>query len=72
MLASLAERPAKSVKRDPDKVRRLLSPSPSQIAGDDIRNVDELEQHLTDAEAKPDAASSTLTDPRPDAPKDKA
>jgi hypothetical protein len=31
-----------------------------------------LEQHLTDAEAKPDAASSTLTDPRPDAPKDKA
>jgi hypothetical protein len=47
-------------------------PSPSQDAGDDIRNVDVLEKHLTDAEAKPDAASSTLTDPRPDAPKDKA
>ena len=47
-------------------------PSPSQDAGDDIRNVDVLEQHLTDAEAKPDAASSTLTNPRPDAPKDKA
>jgi hypothetical protein len=48
-------------------------PSLSQDAGGDIRNVDVLEQHLTDAaEAKPDAASSTLTDPRPDAPKDKA
>ena len=37
-------------------------------AKDDIRKVDVLEQHLTDAGAKPEAASSTLTDPRPDAP----
>ncbi len=41
-------------------------------ASDDIRKVDVREQHLTDAEAKPDAASTTLTSPRPDAPKDKA
>jgi hypothetical protein len=47
-------------------------PSPSQDTKDDIRKVDVLEQHLSDAEAKPDAASSTLTSPRPDAPKDKA
>ena len=45
-------------------------PSPSQDTGGDIRNVDVLEQHLADAEAKPDA--STLTVPRPDAPKGKA
>jgi hypothetical protein len=31
-----------------------------------------LEQQLTDAETKPDAASTTLTSPRPDAPKDMA
>ena len=48
------------------------SPSPSQDTKDDIRKVDVLEQQLTDAEAKPDAASSTLTSPRPDVPKDMA
>ena len=47
-------------------------PSPYQDTKDDIRKVDVLEQHLTDAGAKPDAASSTLTSPRPDAPKDMA
>jgi hypothetical protein len=47
-------------------------PSPSQDTKDDIRKVDVLEQHLSDAEAKPDAASSTLTSTRPDAPKDMA
>ena len=38
-------------------------PSPSQDAGDDIRNVDVLEQHLTDAEAKPGAASTHRSSP---------
>src|SRR5258708_6373774 len=54
-------------------------PLPSQATGDDIRNVDVLEQQLdvleqqlTDAETKPDAASTTLTSPRPDAPRRKA
>jgi hypothetical protein len=41
-------------------------PSPSQDTKDDIRKVDVLEQHLADAEAKPDAASSTHTSPRPE------
>jgi hypothetical protein len=47
-------------------------PSPSQDTKDDISKVEVLEQHLTDAGAKSEVASSTLTSPRPDAPKVKA